>query len=64
MILALNEDGSMPGEPLPFIEALTWFFIIPVGIFLLVWLLVVASENVNKSRKKRVKQDVLTRINE
>lgn len=64
MILALNEDGSMPGEPLPFIEALTWFFIIPVGIFLIVWLLVVASENVNKSRKKRVKQDVLTRINE
>ena len=63
MILALNEDGSMPGEPLPFIEALTWFFIAPVGIFLIVWLLVVAAENV-KSKKNRVKQDVLTRINE
>ena len=63
MILALNEDGSMPGEPLPFIEALTWFFIAPVGIFLMVWLLVVASENV-KAKKRRVKQDVLTRINE
>ena len=63
MILALNEDGSMPGEPLPFIEALTWFFIAPVGIFLMVWLLVVASENV-KTKKRRVKHDVLTRINE
>lgn len=63
MILALNEDGSMPGEPLPFIEAMTWFFIAPVGIFLIVWLLVVAAENV-KSKKNRVKQDVLTRINE
>ena len=63
MILALNEDGSMPGEPLPFIEALTWFFIAPVGIFLMVWLLVVASNNV-KAKKRRVKQDVLTRINE
>lgn len=63
MILALNEDGSMPGEPLPFIEALTWFFIAPVGIFLIVWLLVVAAQNV-KSKKNRVKQDVLTRINE
>jgi hypothetical protein len=63
MILALNEDGSMPGEPLPFIEAITWFFLAPVGIFLVVWLLVVAAENV-KSKKQRVKQDVLTRINE
>jgi hypothetical protein len=63
MILALNEDGSMPGEPLPFIEAITWFFIAPVGIFIVVWLLVVAAENV-KSKKQRVKQDVLTRINE
>ena len=63
MILALNEDGSMPGEPLPFIESITWFFIAPVGIFLVVWLLVVAAENV-KSKKQRVKQDVLTRINE
>lgn len=63
MILALNEDGSLPGEPLPFIEAVTWFFIAPVGIFLAVWLLVVTAENV-KAKKKRVKQDVLTRINE
>jgi hypothetical protein len=63
MILALNEDGSMPGEPLPFIEAITWFFLAPVGIFIVVWLLVVAAENV-KSKKQRVKQDVLTRINE
>ena len=63
MILALNEDGSMPGEPLPFIEAITWFFIAPVGIFLIVWLLVVAAQNV-KSKKNRVKQVVLTRINE
>lgn len=63
MILALNEDGSLPGDPLPFIEAITWFFIAPVGIFLMVWLLVVTAENV-KAKKKRVKQDVLTRINE
>lgn len=63
MNLALNEDGSLPGDPLPFIEAITWFFIAPVGIFLMVWLLVVTAENV-KAKKKRVKQDVLTRINE
>lgn len=64
MILALNEDGSLPGEPLPFLEAVLWFFVAPVGIFLMVWLLVVASENLKRSRQSRRKEDVITRINE
>lgn len=64
MKLALNEDGSLPGEPLPFLDAIIWFFVIPVGIFLAVWVLVVAAENVKKSRRNRTKVDVLTRINE
>lgn len=64
MILALNEDGSLPGEPLPFIEGFIWFFVAPTLIFVLVWVLVVAAENVKKSKRNRVKQDVITRINE
>lgn len=64
MLFALNEDGSLPGEPLPFLEGFIWFFIAPVGIFLAVWLLVVAAENVKKARSSRTKIDVLTRINE
>jgi hypothetical protein len=61
--LALNEDGSLPGEPLPFLEGFIWFFVTPVSIFLFVWVLVVAQENIKKSRS-RTKQDVITRINE
>lgn len=64
MILALNEDGSLPGEPLPFLEGFIWFFVTPLAIFALVWVLVVASESVKNSKKNRVKQDVITRINE
>ena len=64
MILALNEDGSLPGEPLPFLEGVIWFFVTPLAIFALVWVLVVASESVKNSKKNRVKQDVITRINE
>ena len=64
MNLALNEDGSLPGEPLPFLDAIIWFLVTPVGIFLAVWLLVVASENLKRSRQNRTKQDVITRINE
>jgi hypothetical protein len=62
--LALNEDGSMPGEPLGFLEGLIWFFIAPVSIVLFIWVTVVALENVKKSKKNRVKQDLITRINE
>ena len=40
--LALNEDGSMPGEPLGFLEGFIWFFIAPVSIVLFIWLAVVA----------------------
>jgi hypothetical protein len=64
MNLALNEDGSLPGEPLPFLDAIIWFLVTPVGIFLAVWLLVVASENLKRSRQNRTNQDVITRINE
>lgn len=62
--LALNEDGSMPGEPLGFLEGFVWFFVAPVSIVLFIWVTVVALENVNKVKKNRVKQDLITRINE
>ena len=62
--LALNEDGSMPGEPLGFLEAFIWFFVTPMSIVLFIWLAVIALENVNKAKKIRVKQDLITRINE
>jgi hypothetical protein len=62
--LALNEDGSMPGEPLGFLEGFVWFFVAPVSIVLFIWVTVVALENVNKAKKNRVKQDLITRINE
>ena len=62
--LTLNEDGSMPGEPLSFFEGFTWFFIAPVSIVLFIWVTVVALENVKKSKKNRIKQDLITRINE
>lgn len=62
--LALNEDGSLPGEPLAFLDGILWFFVTPVAIVLIVSLLVVASERAKASRTRGVKQDVLTRINE
>jgi len=62
--LALNEDGSLPGVPLSFLHGVIWFFITPVSIFLLVIVLVIAQENMKKSKKKRVKEDLITRINE
>ena len=62
--LALNEDGSMPGEPLGFLEGFIWFFVTPVSIVLFIWVAVVALENVKKAKKNRVMQDLITRINE
>ena len=62
--LALNEDGSLPGEPLGFLEGFTWFFIAPVSIVLFIWVTVVALENVKKSKENRIRQDLITRINE
>ncbi len=62
--LALNEDGSMPGEPLGFLEGFIWFFVAPVSIVLFIWLAVVSLENVKKAKKSRVKQDLITQINE
>lgn len=62
--LALNEDGSMPGEPLGFLEGFIWFFVAPISIVLFIWVTVVALENVKKSKKNRVKQDLISRINE
>ncbi len=62
--LALNEDGSMPGEPLGFLEGFLWFFVAPVSVVLFIWVTVIALENVKKAKKNRVKQDLITRINE
>ena len=62
--LALNEDGSLPGEPLGFLEGFIWFFVAPVSIVLFIWVTVVALENVKKSKKNRIKQDFITQINE
>jgi hypothetical protein len=46
------------------LEAFIWFFVAPVGIFLAVWLLVVAGENLKKARAKKYKEEVLTYISE
>ncbi len=59
-----QEDGSLPGEPLPLLEGLIWFVITPVAISALVWILVSVFE---KSEKKEVatkepKRDILTSI--
>jgi hypothetical protein len=54
----------MPGEPLGFLEGFIWFFVTPVSIVLFIWVAVVALENVKKAKKNRVKQDLITRINE
>jgi len=67
--LALNEDGSMPGEPLGFLECFIWFVVVPVGISLFIWVAVVAQENLKRARQNRggqghSRQDVITRINE
>lgn len=62
--LALNEDGSMPGEPLGFLEGFLWFFVTPVSITLFIWVMVVALENVKKGKKRDQNSNVFTRINE
>lgn len=59
-----QEDGSLPGEPLPLLEGLIWFLIAPVAISALIWILVSVFE---KSEKKEVatkeaKRDILTSI--
>ena len=64
LTLALNEDGSMPGEPMGFVEGFVWFVVVPVGISLFVWVSVVAQENWKRAKSNRTKQDVITRINE
>ena len=61
---ARQEDGSLPGEPLPLLEGLIWFLLIPVAISALVWILVSVFE---KSGRKEVaasekKRDILTSI--
>jgi len=64
MNLALSEDGSLPGDPLPFLDAVIWFFVAPVSIFLVVWLLVIAGENLTKAKKRKSKPESLTQIPE
>jgi hypothetical protein len=59
-----QEDGSLPGEPLPLLDALLWFLIAPVAISALIWILVSVFE---KSGKKEVaapetKRDIFTSI--
>lgn len=64
-VLAVRqEDGSLPGEPLPLLEGLIWFLFIPVAISALTWILVSIFD---KSEKKdvaspRAKKDILTSI--
>jgi hypothetical protein len=62
--VALNEDGSMPGEPLAFLEGFLWFFVTPVSITLFIWVVVVALENVKRNKANRTPSDVITRIGE
>lgn len=62
--LALNEDGSLPGDSLPFLEGFIWFFVTPVTIVLVIWLLVVASENVKKAKQVRAKRELVSRIDD
>ena len=64
-----QEDGSLPGEPLPLLEGLLWFFISPIVITGLVWILVSASHNRYASPEAKrqeasdsAKRNVLTSI--
>jgi hypothetical protein len=61
---AMNEDGSLPGESLPFLEGVMWFFVLPVSITLLIVVLVLAQENVKKARSNRFQRELLTRIDD
>lgn len=59
-----QEDGSLPGDPLPLVDGLIWFLFIPVGISALVWILVSVFD---KSESKAVaapvaKRNILTSI--
>ena len=59
-----QEDGSLPGEPLPLLEGLIWFLFIPLGISALVWILVTVFEKSGKKElaSKDTKRDILTSI--
>jgi hypothetical protein len=59
-----QEDGSLPGEPLPLLEGLIWFVIAPVAISALIWILVSVFETSEKKEvsTKEAKRDVLTSI--
>lgn len=61
---ARQEDGSLPGEPLPLLEGLIWFLFIPVAISALVWILVSVFEKSGKKEvaKSETKRDILTSI--
>ena len=65
-----QEDGSMPGEPLPLLDGLIWFLVTPLLISGLVWILVSASHNryaskeaqARKNNPNQEKRDILTSI--
>ncbi len=65
-----QEDGSMPGEPLPLLDGLIWFLVTPLLISGLVWILVSASHNryaskeaeARKTSANKEKREVLTSI--
>jgi hypothetical protein len=59
-----QEDGSLPGEPLPLLEGLIWFLFIPVAISALVWILVSVFEKSGRKEvaKSESKRDILTSI--
>ncbi len=59
-----QEDGALPGEPLPLLDGLIWFLFIPVAISALVWILVSVYDKSEKKEvaKKEPKRDILTSI--
>ena len=65
-----QEDGSMPGEPLPLLDGLLWFLVAPLLVSGLVWIFVSASHNryaspeakARKGNKNQGKRDILTSI--
>jgi hypothetical protein len=57
---AVQEDGTLAGDPLTAIQVFLYFFLAPIGIFLLISVLSWASSGKKKSGKQT--DSSLTRI--